>query len=1019
MKLFDNIKLATKMPLLLVGMALLALGVMGFTAYHDANVLLEAEGSARLRDTLEARKQELETWSRSVLADVRSEAAGQMTGRTLREFMASWGRLGEAPADYLVQTFITDNPFPEGARYKLEYPGDVVDYSILHRRYHPGLLAQSALKGYADILLIDVKGNVLYSMAKQANFATNLFEGDFKDGILAQTVRAAMASKGTDPIVSDFARIPEARDAVGAFVVSPVRTSEGLLLGAIAYQLPLDIIDAAMARPTGLGSTGQGYLVGTDGFARSNLRRAPEPTILTRKIDTPGALAALAGNSGVISGIGTDGQTAEMAYDRLEIFGKTYGLVMEQSQTELFAPATRLGKSLGLHASWLMGVLGLVSWLLARSMARPLERVGQSMAQIAARDFSVEVPCSERGDEVGEIARSLENFRAELQQAEAGAQAAALKSAAFEAGSTAVMMVDRDFVITYVNQSTINLITTKIDDFRAVNPSIDAHQLVGSSMDIFHRNAERTRAVLSDSANLPYQASISIGTARFMLGISEVTMPELGRIGFVVEWRDVTEASLTEAVLGAIEDNQLICEFDLAGQVLKVNANFETAVGMSKSDLVGQNKDSLFSANSDVAASWEKLAAKETVNGRFAMMDPAGQEVLLEGSITPVLDRRGAIMKFVMIAGDVTAAQHALRVVEDQNLAMQNSQRAVVEALRISLNRLSEGDLSTRIDNVFHSDYEQLRADFNRATETLADAMQTVIDNAASIEAESHEISNAAEDLSKRTETQAATLEETATALDQLTSSVRSAASGAVEANKVATDARDSAETSGHVVKQAVTAMGEIEESSTKISRIISVIDDIAFQTNLLALNAGVEAARAGEAGRGFAVVASEVRALAQRSSDAAREIDGLISASSRHVRRGVDLVGETGRSLEGILAAAIDIAARMSEIAGSSQEQSASLAEINIAVNQLDQVTQQNAAMFEQTTAASHSLSRGAQALTATTAQFKTGVTQPTAARRVIADNASVEPASLASFSRSGRGAARAKPAVDEWQDF
>jgi len=183
--------------------------------------------------------------------------------------------------------------------------------------------------------------------------------------------------------------------------------------------------------------------------------------------------------------------------------------------------------------------------------------------------------------------------------------------------------------------------------------------------------------------------------------------------------------------------------------------------------------------------------------------------------------------------------------------------------------------------------------------------------------------------------------------------------------------------------------------------------------------NAGVEAARAGEAGRGFAVVASEVRALAQRSSEAAREIDGLITASSRHVRRGVDLVGETGRSLEGILAAAIDIAARMSEIAGSSQEQSASLAEINIAVNQLDQVTQQNAAMFEQTTAASHSLSRGAQALTATTAQFKTGVMQPAAARRVIAANASIEPTSLAGSSHLGRGAACAKPAVDEWQDF
>jgi methyl-accepting chemotaxis protein len=249
--------------------------------------------------------------------------------------------------------------------------------------------------------------------------------------------------------------------------------------------------------------------------------------------------------------------------------------------------------------------------------------------------------------------------------------------------------------------------------------------------------------------------------------------------------------------------------------------------------------------------------------------------------------------------------------------------------------------------------------------------MRGVIENADLIQGEASEISSAADDLSARTERQAATLEQTASALDELTSSVKSAAEGAAHANSLVDTARENAEASGDVVREAVDAMGEIEASSQQISKITGVIDEIAFQTNLLALNAGVEAARAGEAGRGFAVVASEVRALAQRSSDAAKEIAGLISSSSTHVKRGVGLVGQAGDALGGIEKSVADIHNFVAEIAVSARQQSSGLAEINIAVTKLDQVTQQNAAMFEQTTAASHSLTQEAETLSATVAQF------------------------------------------------
>ncbi|WP_163535499.1 methyl-accepting chemotaxis protein [Frigidibacter albus] len=293
------------------------------------------------------------------------------------------------------------------------------------------------------------------------------------------------------------------------------------------------------------------------------------------------------------------------------------------------------------------------------------------------------------------------------------------------------------------------------------------------------------------------------------------------------------------------------------------------------------------------------------------------------------------------------------------------AQDRVVTALADGLRRLADGDLRVAIDQRFEDSYDQLRIDFNAAVASLATAIGDIRDSALSIHAGSGSIAAAAEDLSRRTEQSAATLEQSAAALTELTAAVGSAAQGAGQADQTVMQARQSAERSNVVVKDAIAAMDEIKQSSSRISGIIDVIDDIAFQTNLLALNAGVEAARAGEAGRGFAVVASEVRALSQRSSEAAREISALIADSSRHVGRGVDLVNQVGASLHLIVGSITSISENVSAIAASTREQSTGISEINIAVSRLDQSTQQNAGMVEETTAASRDLTGEAEALT------------------------------------------------------
>jgi methyl-accepting chemotaxis protein len=302
-------------------------------------------------------------------------------------------------------------------------------------------------------------------------------------------------------------------------------------------------------------------------------------------------------------------------------------------------------------------------------------------------------------------------------------------------------------------------------------------------------------------------------------------------------------------------------------------------------------------------------------------------------------------------------------------------QRAdAVSILARELSRLAGGDLTARIEANIESDYAQIKIDFNSAVESLQAAMIAISAATTGIRNGTDEIAGASNDLSRRTETQAASLEQTAAALDEITATVKQGADGAKQAASVVSAARTDAERAGSVVRDAVLAMSEIEQSSGQITQIIGVIDEIAFQTNLLALNAGVEAARAGDSGRGFAVVAQEVRALAQRSADAAKQIKALIATSTAQVQRGVNLVGDTGAALDGIVVKVAEIDKIISAIASSSQEQASGINQVNIAVNQMDQVTQQNSAMVEQATAAAASLRAEAAELDQRVSKFRIG---------------------------------------------
>ena len=421
----------------------------------------------------------------------------------------------------------------------------------------------------------------------------------------------------------------------------------------------------------------------------------------------------------------------------------------------------------------------------------------------------------------------------------------------------------------------------------------------------------------------------------------------------------------------------------------------------------------------------QKVMSGEISNGEFDLYSAhADKSFRMAGSFSLVTDPNGETESLIFLGIDMTQTHKTLERAEVERAVIAQEQTEVVTLIGAALTELANGDLTKDIKGPLPESYEKLRNDFNNTVAALRDAIVTVTKNAASIRNETTEITSAADDLSRRTEKQAATLEETAAALDELTVSVRSAAESADDASRTSETAKKNAQDGGQIANRAVDAMGGIQNSSKEIAKITSVIDDIAFQTNLLALNAGVEAARAGEAGRGFAVVATEVRALAQRSSDAAREINCLISASSDQVNRGVDLVEKTGSALSKIVSSITDISERVSSIAISAREQAAGLAEINTAVNELDHVTQQNAAMFEETTAASFALTNEADALTRAVSNFrlKEKAPLPPPAQTPDPRCAAPKPARIVPMpSTQGSAALAVEPILDGdgWEEF
>ena len=425
---------------------------------------------------------------------------------------------------------------------------------------------------------------------------------------------------------------------------------------------------------------------------------------------------------------------------------------------------------------------------------------------------------------------------------------------------------------------------------------------------------------------------------------------------------DITNAKLesleSAGKLSALSRAQAIIEFTPDGKILTANQNFLDTLGYSLEEIVGKHHsifcEKEYVASSEYAQFWPRLAAGEFFNDEFKRFRKDKSAIYIQATYNPIFNAEGKVFKIVKFATDVSGRVRALK------------------EIGAGLGRLADCNIRFTIDEPFVSEFDHLRHDFNESLAKFQETLEQVLAQTSTLSSKSGEMSESASGIAHRSEQQAAALEQTSAALEQITVTVQESTERTGDARKLVREARAAATQSVAVVTSTVEAMDRIETASKEISSIIDVIDEIAFQTNLLALNAGVEAARAGEAGKGFAVVAQEVRELAQRSAQAAKEISGLIANSTKEVKEGVRLVGETGNALKHIEEFVQSIDTNVEAISIAASEQSTSLSEINSAVNSLDQMTQQNAGMVSSMSAIAAALANGAADLEHLVARFK-----------------------------------------------
>jgi methyl-accepting chemotaxis protein len=775
--------------------------------------------------------------------------------------------------------------------------GDITPYGEAHRRWHSNFKETSDIRKYYDLFLISPTGEVIYTVEKEQDFGANLKTGKLRDSGLGRAFEGAIAKASRKEVhFEDYSPYAPSNGDPAAFLAKAMFNDAGEVIGVAAIQVSSETISNAIT--SAFGKTGTAYAVGEGGKLRTELKNRPPRPILSTLPSSAVTTDAVAGKASANFGLSVDGKPALLAASPVDFLGSRWALVAEVYESEFREPIDAMGLRNALVSLFVLLGVSLVAAFVARRISRPVGQMAEAVGRLASGE-NVEIPGQARRDELGELARSLNQIHA------MGVSAARIKSGLDRANSN-VMIADTEGRVIYANEALLGFFRDHAAAFRQAFPGLNAEDMMGAML-----------KQLNDGVRPGSEASrrrLEVDQLTIEITVNPVTNDAGERLGMIAEWRDLT------AELAAMTEVTAV-----------VNA-----------------------------------ATRGDFSARIREDDKQG------------------------VLRDLASGQNRINTLVE----------AAMEDFATTLERVSEGDLVVRIAQSYEGRFGQLAGGINDTVAKLAETVSTIQRTAKDITSAASEINAGATDLAKRTEEEAASLEETAATTEELAASVKQTADSSRTATDLSDKARSVASQGGAVVAEAIGAIERIEQASSKISDIIGVIDDIAFQTNLLALNAAVEAARAGEAGKGFAVVASEVRTLAQRSGQAARDIKGLIVDSSQQVVEGVRLVHETGAALKNIVNATTQVAETVILISSATSEQANGIEEMSNAVARIDEMTQQNSALAEQSAASASELIRQIDTLNTLVSAFRIEHTRTIASARPAAQ-ATTEPDRLQQLAR------------------